>query len=471
MSTATAEAPASDPITTDPEPTHGAQPPFDASVSTAAEETAPGPEAAAGAADAGVTLEVTPEPEKVGSRTISYEELERHAEQVRAAERVVANAEANWESLKEETAAAKKEYDRTVERLRAVIRSNSPDDAPLFNQPATQPAAEEARRLPPQRRSPKALHRCSGPRLRTTATRPTWRQLDIAGEVYNFNVFTVEKRWWIDGSSENVIDGVDELDFDTRIEAIAACQAIANRLWNAQHPVEPPAADDAWRSVRLDTLTPAIPPKKLQLLADHEPPIVTIGDWQAWCEKKGDPWFWKDLKGFGEGGRDAMEAALIPYWEKRQKGADAAQAADANEAAAKLADDDAAHAIERQSRELRALNNPPADDFTEDAIMPGGIKLVAVVEKHFSLNVARRTSGRYVSDYWIQVGSLDGYRKLADSPTFATHDEAAQDAIAAVRGLLGRVRSTLKGKAEKIAQEIVNALDAADGSAAKRKTA
>jgi hypothetical protein len=470
MSTATAEAPTSEPITTDPEPTHGAQPPFDASVSTAAEETAPGPEAAAGAADAGVTLEVTPEPEKVGSRTISYEELERHAEQVRAAERVVANAEANWESLKEETAAAKKEYDRTVERLRAVIRSNSPEDAPLFNLSATQPAAEEATTAAAEAKPE------SPPSLQWTETEDDGNkadvaQLDIAGEVYNFNVFTVEKRWWIDGSSENVIDGVDELDFDTRIEAIAACQAIANRLWNAQHPVEPPAADDAWRSVRLDTLTPAKPAESWRCSprpASRPSATCRTSASQAWRVVD-----WKEIRASVRVATSRSATRWRRSGPKRQKAARiAAQAADANEAAAKLADDDAAHAIERSGRECDGRSTiPKLDDFTEDAIMQGDIKPVAVIEKHFSLNVARRTSGRYVSDYWIQVGPLDGYRKLADSPTFATHDEAAQDAIAAVRGLLGRVRSTLKGKAEKIAQEIVNALDAADGSAAKRKTA
>jgi hypothetical protein len=386
MSTATAEAPTSEPITTDPEPTHGAQPPFDASVSTAAEETAPGPEAAAGAADAGVTLEVTPEPEKVGSRTISYEELERHAEQVRAAERVVANAEANWESLKEETAVAKKEYDRTVDRLRAVIRSNSPDDAPLFNQPATQPEAD------------------------------------------------------------------------------------------APQPEAPTDAEvDAWRSVRLDTLTPKLKPAKLEMLAKAG--IETVGDVQDFSAKHGE-WWTKEISGFGESGHKQIGDAMEAFWAARQKAAHivtpeniAAAAANVFPGRDVVVEGKPGNVTLTIGGDVTAAEIEKLDDFTEDAIMQGDIKPVAVIEKHFSLNVARRTSGRYVSDYWIQVGPLDGYRKLADSPTFATHDEAAQDAIAAVRGLLGRVRSTLKGKAEKIAQEIVNALDAADGSAAKRKTA
>lgn len=79
-----------------------------------------------------------PTPEKVGSRTRSYDELLRHDERVRKAELEVAMCEREYEGLKEETAAAKKQFEKAVDRLRAVIRSTDPDADPLFNQPAAE---------------------------------------------------------------------------------------------------------------------------------------------------------------------------------------------------------------------------------------------------------------------------------------------------------------------------------------------
>lgn len=72
----------------------------------------------------------------------------------------------------------------------------------------------------------------------------------------------------------------------------------------------------AWRFVRLAELEPKITEKKLAMLTEHEPPITTIGELSDWQGTKGEPWWWKDIKGFGERGRDQVIAALDRYWAK-----------------------------------------------------------------------------------------------------------------------------------------------------------
>lgn len=76
----------------------------------------------------------------------------------------------------------------------------------------------------------------------------------------------------------------------------------------------PAPSDDAWRSVPLDTLEPKIAPKKLELLAEHEPPIINLGQLVDWQAAKGDPWWWKDVKGLGQGGMEQIAAACEAYW-------------------------------------------------------------------------------------------------------------------------------------------------------------
>ncbi|HLL89223.1 MAG TPA: hypothetical protein VK324_07960, partial [Tepidisphaeraceae bacterium] len=74
-----------------------------------------------------------------------------------------------------------------------------------------------------------------------------------------------------------------------------------------------PFDDEAWRSVRLDSLEPAIKPAKLKVLAEHTPPIETLGQLTDWQASKGD-WWRKDIKGLGDGGAEQLIAATDAYW-------------------------------------------------------------------------------------------------------------------------------------------------------------
>jgi len=71
---------------------------------------------------------------------------------------------------------------------------------------------------------------------------------------------------------------------------------------------------EGWRDVRLDELSnPAIKPATLKILAEHEPAIVTIGDWVDWQETKGD-FAIKDIKGLGKAAADSIADAMEGFW-------------------------------------------------------------------------------------------------------------------------------------------------------------
>src|SRR6185437_4429820 len=71
--------------------------------------------------------------------------------------------------------------------------------------------------------------------------------------------------------------------------------------------------DDAWRAVALSSLTPAIKPSKLKVLAENHPPIETLGQLADWQAKKGE-WWAKDITGLGDGGREQIEKACEAYY-------------------------------------------------------------------------------------------------------------------------------------------------------------
>lgn len=86
----------------------------------------------------------------------------------------------------------------------------------------------------------------------------------------------------------------------------------------------PPAIDDAWKSVFIADLTPPLKPGKLKALAEHTPPILTMGEMAAWQESKGQ-WWIKDIAGFGPGGAEQYAAACDEYWRTHPQGAKAAE--------------------------------------------------------------------------------------------------------------------------------------------------
>lgn len=73
--------------------------------------------------------------------------------------------------------------------------------------------------------------------------------------------------------------------------------------------------EKTWRGQLIDVLNPGLTPAKLRILHEHTPPIRTMGDMAAWQQAKGDWWF-KDIKGFGQGGADAYATAADVYWKE-----------------------------------------------------------------------------------------------------------------------------------------------------------
>lgn len=72
-------------------------------------------------------------------------------------------------------------------------------------------------------------------------------------------------------------------------------------------------ADEAWRSMKIADLTPALKPAKLKALAEHEPRIVTMGDMADFQQNRGE-WWWKDIKGLGDSGVEQYADAASQYW-------------------------------------------------------------------------------------------------------------------------------------------------------------
>jgi len=76
--------------------------------------------------------------------------------------------------------------------------------------------------------------------------------------------------------------------------------------------------DESWKRVALGTLTnPAISPRYVKALTEHDPPIVTMGEFADWNEKKG--WFLaQDIPGIGDAGQNEIEGAMASFWERRE---------------------------------------------------------------------------------------------------------------------------------------------------------
>jgi hypothetical protein len=78
------------------------------------------------------------------------------------------------------------------------------------------------------------------------------------------------------------------------------------------------AADDLWKSVKLEDLEPKIKPAKLKALSDVDPPIVTLGNLTDFQAERGE-WWAKNVKGLGDGGVEQIVAATDAYWAKNPR--------------------------------------------------------------------------------------------------------------------------------------------------------
>lgn len=81
------------------------------------------------------------------------------------------------------------------------------------------------------------------------------------------------------------------------------------------------APDDAWRAVVIAEMEPKLKPGKLKALAEHAPPILTMGDMADWQWRREDFWT-KDIRGFGSGGAEQYAAAADAYWAAHPQAAD-----------------------------------------------------------------------------------------------------------------------------------------------------
>lgn len=78
-------------------------------------------------------------------------------------------------------------------------------------------------------------------------------------------------------------------------------------------------APDAWRAVLLEGLAePAVKPRYLRALAEHDPPITTLGELTDWQKAKGDFWA-KDIAGMGPAGQESLAAATEAFWTRQDR--------------------------------------------------------------------------------------------------------------------------------------------------------
>ena len=190
-------------------------------------------------------------------------------------------------------------------------------------------------------------------------------------------------------------------------------------------------AQDAWRDVALSSLTPAIKPSKLKVLAENNPQITTLGEMADWQAKKGEFWA-KDLRGLGDGGREQIEKACEAYY-----AANPIQAAKPTDA--------------------------PFDDSTiKDDTAEGIIKLPGIC----FLDVAQRAGGKWATRYAVSIGkiSLD---VAGRQPEWVGDHASKTHAIAAGLDVIfdfvkGLQRQGGTGKPKKQAAQVVAAIDAVD---------
>ncbi len=91
--------------------------------------------------------------------------------------------------------------------------------------------------------------------------------------------------------------------------------------------------DNTWKQVPLANLhDPAISERYLKAMAEHEPPLLTLGDLTDWQKDKGDFWA-ADISGIGEAAQGEIADATAAFWERRQQ-AQAQQEASMEEQAA-----------------------------------------------------------------------------------------------------------------------------------------
>jgi hypothetical protein len=168
-------------------------------------------------------------------------------------------------------------------------------------------------------------------------------QITDDGVPFAYQINKKGKSWRLDKSDAELLDADGPLagPYPSLEAAQAACQRIedenvrrAGQEDGSQEPgarsredsspapgSQSPAPSDAtWRPVRLDNLGggPSIPARTQAILAEHEPPIVTIGDLTDWEAKKGQFWA-ADIKGVGQAAVDKITAALDAFWMRQKK--------------------------------------------------------------------------------------------------------------------------------------------------------
>ncbi len=329
-------------------------------------------------------------------------------------------------------------------------------------------------------------------------------------------------RFYLPNTPDRAI-GLEAQDGDI-MKALAVIMPVKIEEWTEQavggsqpgeimpNPIQ--AVPEAWRSVLIADLTPALKAGKLKALEENTPPILTMGDMADWQASKGD-WWIKDVKGFGPGGAEQYEEAAAAYWashpQEQAKPAEAAAVlkwestdsdtcdaentagimvvADERPAAFWIEKTDDGFDVARSDSELMPDANPgdfdslaaakiwcelrnaqlvanaarPAEPTAEQTFQPadfdddrlGETETVLGIERKVSICVNQRAGGRWASSWFASTIQHQNATKLEG------HFASRADAItAAVDGLRSWITSMeLTGKAAKQRDGILAELD------------
>jgi hypothetical protein len=188
---------------------------------------------------------------------------------------------------------------------------------------------------------------------------------------------------------DDASDGQMQIPFDKALQKIGA-KAAAKANAHDESVILSAINPDAWESVRLDSLQPAIKPAKLKALAEcNVAPcsngIHTIGDVQEFQAKHTTFWV-KDVKGLGPAGGEQVENALAEYWREHPPRTPAQLTLDAAMAALKRAD---------------KFSGFPADDFEN-----GRKILYHVADRVYSEEEGKRISDADHAKYALAIEKL-----------------------------------------------------------------
>jgi hypothetical protein len=215
-----------------------------------------------------------------------------------------------------------------------------------------------------------------------------------------------------------------------------------------------PAEDDAWRSVLIADLEPKLTAGKLKVLAEHVPPITTMGEMADWQKAKGDFWV-KDLKGFGPGGAEQYELAATRYFEEHPREPKAPAEAPATDATAPPTES------EPSTNQFEQALAAAPDDI--DPHTANRVASFVGDNARFTIEVAQRANGQCAEQHTARIG--DGRKHTCDSTGWQGRHVTRGEAIAAAADTIDEWAKGLRGTSSSVTagvKEIRKELDKLD---------